>query len=112
MDDFFAGVWLGLRTLVTKPLQYLTNPIEATTATYKEDLEEEGLSMSEVDQRVKSYEDSGGPLTGISKGVNNLLHGVGNLFTFLTKNLTTVLIVAVIIVIGWYFLMFRKAVTE
>ena len=109
MDSFFAGVWLGLRTFVTKPIEYLTNPVEATTSVYKSDLQKEGMPMEMIDQAVKSYEDSGGPITGISKGIAAAVKSVGNIVNFVGKNFTWILILVAVGIAAWYILMFRKA---
>ena len=114
---FLKGFWLGLRTLVTKPIQYLTDPVGATESVYRADLAKEGLSMEEIDQAVKVYEDSGGPVTGIgkaygsgTKAVGDVFKSVGNILNFAGKNFTVILIVVLLVAVGWYILMFKKAV--
>ena len=117
MKSFFAGVWLGLKTLVTKPIQYLTDPVGATTQVYIEELKREGLGMAEIDQAVKAYEESGGPVTGVMKGygsatkaIGNAVKSVGKILDFVGNNFTVVLAIVLIIVAVWYFLIFRKTV--
>ena len=116
MKGFFKGVWLGLKTLVTKPLQYLTDPVGATTAVYKEQLEKEGATLAEIDQAVKAYEESGGPVTSIMKGygsatkaVGNAVKSVGKMLDFLGNNFTLVVLVVVIAVAAYYLFIMRKA---
>lgn len=113
---FLKGFWLGVRTLVTKPIQYLTNPVEATSSMYREDLHKEGVSMAEVDQAVKVFEDSGGILTDVGKGygaatkaVGNAVKSFGNILAFAGKNFTIIIVLVLLAVAAWYFLMFRKA---
>jgi actin-like ATPase involved in cell morphogenesis len=114
---FLKGIWLGLRTLVSNPVKYLTNPVEAVTDTYRSDLEKEGLTVAQIDQAVTVFEDSGGVLTDIGQGygsatkaVGGVFKSVGNILNFAGKNFTVILIIVVLIVAGWYFLMFRNAV--
>ena len=116
MKSFFSGLWLGTKALFTKPLQYITDPVGTTTAMYKADLEAEGASIAEIDQAVKAFEDSGGPVTDVLKGygsatkaLGNAAKSVGKALDFLGNNFTVVLVVVLLIVAGWYFLMFRKA---
>jgi len=116
MKSFLSGLWLGTKALFTKPLQYITDPVGTTTAMYKADLEAEGASIAEIDQAVKAFEDSGGPVTGVLKGygsatkaLGNAAKSVGKALDFLGNNFTVVLVVVLLIVAGWYFLMIRKA---
>ena len=118
MGNFLAGLWLGTKALFTKPLEYLTDPVGTTEELYREDLEKSGISMEEIDQAVKAYEDSGGPVTDIMKGygaatkaVGNAVKSIGGILDFLGKNFTLVLIIIICIVIGWYFLIARRTVS-
>jgi len=111
MKSFWQGLKLGIRALVTKPLQYLTNPIGTTTEMYREDLQAQGVSMAEVDQAVKAYEDSGGILFSLYKTGSDLASGIKKTLSFIGSNLTVILIIALAIIAAWYFLMARKAIT-
>ena len=118
MKSFWKGFTLGLKALFTRPLRYLTDPVGATTDLYKEELSEAGMTDAEIDQLVKAYEDTGGPVTSIFKGygsvtkaIGDAVESAGGILKFLGKNFTVVLIVALIVVGVWYFLMFRKAAT-
>ena len=111
MKSFWEGLKLGIRALVTKPLQYLTNPIGTTTEMYREDLQAQGVSMAEVDQAVKAYEDSGGILFDIYETGLSLASGIKKTLSFIGSNLTAIIIIALAIVAAWYFLMARKAIT-
>jgi hypothetical protein len=114
---FLKGFWLGVRTLIAHPIQYLTNPVEATSSMYREDLLQNGVTMAEVDQAITVFEDSGGILTDVGKGygaatkaLGNAVKSVGNILAFAGKNFGVILIVVIMIVVAWYFLMFRKVV--
>ena len=116
MKNLWAGIKLGFQTLVANPLKYMFDPVGATSTQYRQNLEAEGLSIEEIDQAVKVYEDSGGPITDVgkaygsfTKGVGDAIKGIGGLFSFLGKNIVGVLIVAALVVAAWYFLILRKA---
>lgn len=117
MKGFWKGLVLGLKTLVTKPLKYLTDPVGATTEVYKEELAKEGLTLAEIDQAVKAFEESGGPVTSIMKGygsatkaVGSAVQSLGKALNFLGNNFTLVLIVVALAVAAWYLFIVRKAV--
>lgn len=115
MKNLWAGIKLGFQTLVSNPISYLLDPVKATTEKYRENLESEGYSIAEIDQAVKVYHESGGIVTDIGEaygsvttGVGKAIKSVGGILNFAGKNLTLILVVAVIVVALWYFLMFRK----
>ena len=116
MKNLWAGIKLGFRTLVSNPLKYVFNPVEATTEQYRKDLEAEGYGIAEIDQAVKAFHESGGLVTSIGEaygsvttGVGKAVKNLGNVVNFVGKNLTVVLVVALVLVALWYFFMFRKA---
>ncbi len=110
MKGFFSGIWLGFKALVTKPIEYLTNPIGTTTEIYKKDLEKEGASPAEIDAAVAKYQESGGPIYGLYSGLKGLSKGLSDLLTFTFKNLPAILLLAGVLVLGWYLLRLKKAV--
>ena len=116
MKSFWKGFTLGLKALVTRPLKYLTDPVGTTEDIYKEELTAGGFTQAEIDQLVKAYEDTGGPVTSIFKGygkatkaIGDAVESAGGILSFFGKNFTVVLIVALVVVGLWYFLLFRKA---
>ena len=111
MKSFWQGLKLGIRALVTKPLQYLTNPIGTTTEMYRENLQAQGASMAEQDQAIKAYEDSGGILFDIYETGLSLASGIKKTLSFIGSNLTVILIIALAIVAAWYFLTLRRTIT-
>ena len=116
MKNLWAGIKLGFQTLVSNPIKYVLDPVGSTTEQYKKNLEAEGYGIAEIDQALKAYRESGGIVAdigeaygGVTTGIGKAVKSLGNVVGFLGKNLTVVLVVALIIIALWYFLMFRKA---
>lgn len=110
MKSFFRGVWLGLKSLVTRPIEYMTNPIGTTTSVYREELIEEGKTDEEVREEIKAYEDSGGLVFALHSGLSKLAKGISGGLSFVLKNLPQIVLVAALIFVAWYVLKLVKIV--
>jgi hypothetical protein len=94
--------WVGFKAFIASPLKFIADPANTTIDYQVKLMEAEGRSMAEIDQALQEGGmEKGGGITPIFKG---LVDGMD----FIFKNLSTILIIAVLVVIGWYILMFRK----
>jgi hypothetical protein len=96
--------WTGFKAFLDSPLKFISDPPN-TVITYQVKLmEAEGRTLAEIDQALSE--------TGLQKGsvVGSIFDGVSSTFSFLTKNLGLILVIVLLVVVGWYILMFRKAV--
>lgn len=105
MKKFLAGVWLGLKTLVNDPIGYLTNPVDATTKQYQQDLMKEGYTDQQIAQEVKVYHETGGVLGDFVKAYGQITSmlgdaakSVGNITSFIGKNFTIILFIILLII--------------
>jgi hypothetical protein len=107
---FFSNLWSSVKALVDSPAEFLADPV-ATTLKYKvAQMAESGSSTAEINAALEN--------SGLKKGsvvyefIDSLktgVIGVGKLLLWITNHLSLILILAVIGVIMYYFLAFRKA---
>jgi hypothetical protein len=95
--------WVGFKAFISSPLKFISDPANTTIAYQVKLMEAEGRSMAEIDQALSENDMvKGGGITPIFKG---LVDGMD----FVFKNLPAILLIVVVLVVGWYVLMFRKA---
>ena len=116
MKSLWEGIKLGVRTLFSNPVGYLTDPVGSTTEKYRTELIATDLPADVIQTRLDDFRKSGGILTdvgdaygSVTKAVGSAVKSVGNILNFTGKNLTLILIVVAAIIALYYFLMFRKA---
>jgi hypothetical protein len=109
LKSFWEGVKLGFKTLFSKPIQYLTNPVKATSDVYADDLRAKGYSDAEVGDFIEVYHESGGVIHdvgeaygSITSGIGSAIRNLGGLLNFAGRNIVIVLIVIGVIIAGWY----------
>jgi hypothetical protein len=110
LKSFFSGLWLGVRSLVTNPVGYLSDPVQATTNLYQQDLQKQGLSSEEVADKIRAYQDSGGLVFSAYSGIKKLVEGAKGLLKFVLEHLPVILLVAALVVAGYYLLKVLKVV--
>jgi len=95
--------WVGFKAFIASPLKFIQDPANTTIAYQVKLMEAEGRSMAEIDQALQEGGmEKGGGITPIFKG---LVDGAD----FIFKNLGAILFIVLLVVVGWYILMFRKA---
>lgn len=118
MKSLWAGIKLGVRALFTAPGAYLTNPVKATTDIYRADMVSAGYTTEVIETRIEEYHATGGIVGDVAKaygsaveGVGSAIKSIGKILNFSGKNLGLILIIAVVLIAGWYFFMAKKALS-
>lgn len=108
MSGFFSGLWLGVKTLVSDPIGYMTDPIGATTKKYESELAAAGLSQSEISERVSAYQDSGGLVYSTYSGLGKLSKGIQGILKFTLENLPAIILVVALAFAAWWVIRILK----
>jgi hypothetical protein len=101
-------MWEKLKNSVaaffSNPLKFLSDPQGVVIEYQVQQLANQGMTVAQIDQVLEQ--------NNFVKGstVNDILVGIKDVATFTVKNLPTMLVIALLLVVGWYVLMFRKAV--
>jgi len=100
------NLWSSFKAFLDSPLKFLADPPNTVIEYQVKMAAAEGRTVAEIDQALSE--------TGLSKGsvVGTIFDGVSNTFSFITKNMGMILVIVLLVVVGWYILMFRKAVSE
>jgi hypothetical protein len=107
---FLSGLWLGVRSLVTNPVGYLTDPVQATSDLYMQDLAKQGASSEEQAAALTAYQSSGGLVYTAYSGLKKLSQGIQGVLKFILEHLGSIVLVAALVVGGYYLLKLLKVV--
>jgi hypothetical protein len=95
--------WVGFKAFVASPLKFIGDPANTVLDYQIKLMEAEGRSMAEIDQALTD--------AGMKKGapiIQAAEYAIDGM-DFLFKHLGAVLLIVLLVVVGWYILMFRKA---
>lgn len=98
--------WVSFKAFLNSPLKFVQDPANTTIAYQVKLMESEGRTMAEIDQALAE----GGMLKGEGI-VPKIFKGAVDGLDFIFKNLSLILFLVILIVVAWYVLMFKKAVT-
>lgn len=98
----FDSIWIEVKTFFKNPLKAIFDP-NASTIYQVEKMVEQGKTEAEIDQALKS--------TGFVKGstADDIVTGVKDFVRFTAKNLPTLVIAVILIIVTYYVIMFRRS---
>ena len=95
--------WVSFKAFIASPLKYIVDPANTTIDYQVKLMEAEGRSLAEIDQALE-----GGGLVKGGGVVRSVFTGAVDTLDFIFKNITWILILAILLVVGWYIFMARK----
>jgi hypothetical protein len=98
--------WTSFKAFLNSPLKFVADPANTVLDYQVKLMAAEGRSMAEIDQTLTE--------NGYLKGegiVPKVFKGVVDLVDFTFKNLPLILFLVILLVVGWYVMMAKKAVT-